>query len=299
MPVPLVKLPPLDALRGFVAVARRMSITQAAEDLCLTPSAVSRQVHALEEALGFRLLVRGHRRLALTPEGEQLFAAADPALQQLQEVCGRLTQPHDGLPVTLTASIGVAGLWLLPRLGRLQAQHPRVDLRVAATDKVLDLRAENIDLAIRYGPDAGAPPGAVRLFGEAVVPVAHPSLGLRGRAPAQAIPQQVLLEFDQPQRPWLGWAARLAALGLAGLRPQAMLRFNQYDQVIHAALAGQGVALGRLALVRPMLEDGRLCTLDWGPPTDDSGHAYWLIGASERPRPEVQAVVKWILSEAS
>lgn len=299
MPLPLVKLPSLDALRGFVAVGRRMSITLAAEDLCLTQSAVSRQVHALEEALGVKLLVRGHRSISLTAEGARLFALADPMLQQLQELYGSMTGEAEAAPVTLTASIGVSGLWVLPRIGRLQALHPHIDLRVAATDKVLDLRAENIDLAIRYGPDATAPPGATRLFREAIVPVAHPSLGLKHARAAEAIPQHVLLEFDHPQRPWLGWTARLAALELAQLRPKAMLRFNQYDQVIHAALAGQGIALGRRALVQPMLDDGRLDALAWGEAGDDGGYSYWLIAAAERPRRAVAAVVEWILAEAA
>src|ERR1700712_3171248 len=91
MSVPLLKLPPLDFLRGFVAVGRRMSVTLAAEDLCLTQSAVSRQIHALEESLRVKLLTRGHRSIGLTAEGEKLFRAADIALQQVQDVCGALT----------------------------------------------------------------------------------------------------------------------------------------------------------------------------------------------------------------
>jgi DNA-binding transcriptional LysR family regulator len=92
--------------------------------------------------------------------------------------------------------------------------------------------------------------------------------------------------------------ARLAAMDLAQLRPKAMLRFNQYDQVIHAALAGQGVALGRRALVQPMLDDGRLEALPWGEAGDGGGYSYWLIATAERPRRAVAAVVQWILAEA-
>ena len=144
MSTPLVKLPSLDFLRGFVAVGRRMSITLAAADLCLAQSAVSRQIAALEDALGVRLFTRGHRAIGFTAEGERLFRVADLALQQLQDTCALLAGATERRPVTITASIGVAGLWILPRLGRFQARHPQIDVRVAATNKVLDMRAEPV-----------------------------------------------------------------------------------------------------------------------------------------------------------
>ena len=134
MSTPLVRLASLDLLRGFVAVGRRMSITLAADDLCLTQSAVSRQVSALEEALGVKLLVRGHRSIAFTPEGERLFRSADSAVQQLQDAIGAIRVAAERRPVTITASIGVTGLWLLPRLARFQLQYPDIDVRVAGNE---------------------------------------------------------------------------------------------------------------------------------------------------------------------
>ena len=298
MSVPLVRLPPLDLLRGFVAVGRRMSITHAAEDLCLTQSAVSRQVRALEDLLGAKLLVRGHRSISFTPEGERLFRSADSAVQQLQDVVGAIGPLVAQRPVTVTASIGVAGLWLLPRLGRLQQRQPGVDVRVAANNRLLDLRAEGIDLAIRYCAPAAAPEGAVRLFGETVAPVAHPSLGLRSLGSAQALARQCLLEFDDPHRPWLHWAGWLQAMGWGAARPRATVRFNQYDQVIHAAMAGQGIALGRLGLLGAMLEDGRLAVLSTPLGHAGTDYAYWLIRAEADPRRDVIAVHAWLEAEA-
>src|SRR5579859_7046089 len=160
MSVPLSQLTSLDLLRGFVAVGRRMSITLAAEDLCLTQSAVSRQIRTLEDLLGVKLLVRGHRSIAFTPEGRRLFQTADGALRQLQDVVGSIRAEGETRPVTVTASIGVAGLWLLPRLGAFLARHPKIDVRISASNRLDDLRAEGIDLAIRYCPPEGAPPGA-------------------------------------------------------------------------------------------------------------------------------------------
>lgn len=299
MPVPLVQLAPLDLIRGFVAVGRRMSITLAAQDLCLTQSALSRQVRALEDWLGFVLFQRGYRSISFTPEGERLFRTADAAVQQLQEVFEVLGHAQEGLPVTITASIGVTGLWLLPRINGFQRRYPNVDLRMAAIDRNVDLRAEGIDLGIRYCPATNAPPGAVRLFEEAVVPVAHPSLGLVRLDEAALLGPQALLEFEGPRRPLLRWSDQLAAMGLAHAQPVRMLRFNQYDQVIAAALAGQGIALGRIALIESLLADGRLVALAEGAAVRTSTYGYWLYQTETQPRQDVLDVVEWIRSEAS
>ncbi|QGZ66102.1 LysR substrate-binding domain-containing protein [Paraburkholderia acidisoli] len=293
MPVSLAQLASLDQIRGFVAVGRRMSITLAADDLCLTQSAVSRQIAALEDALGLRLFQRGYRSIAFTPEGERLFRTADSAVQQLQEALDVLRQGTLRRPVTITASIGVSALWLLPRLGALQQRHPAIDLRVAATDKVLDLRAEGVDLAIRYASLRGAAASSLRLFDEAIVPVAHPSLRV-ARLDAATLARSVLIEFDGPRRPLLRWTDYLSACGLASPPPRGMLRFNQYDQVIQAALAGRGIALGRRPLIAPMLADGRLAVIGKNTAPRASGHAYFLDQAEDVPRAEVHAVIEWI-----
>src|SRR6202042_389209 len=162
-----IRLASLDLIRGFVAVGQRMSITLAAEDLFLTQSAVSRQIIALEEALGVRLLNRGYRSIRFTAEGERFFRVADSALQQLQDGVNALASGRDRQPVTITASIGVTGLWIMPRLGGFQQRHPDIDMRVAANNKVVDLRTKSADVAIRYCDAESAPPGSLRLFGGA------------------------------------------------------------------------------------------------------------------------------------
>jgi DNA-binding transcriptional LysR family regulator len=297
MPLPLSRLQSLDLVKGFVAVGRRMSITLAAEELCLTQSAVSRQVSTLESLLGVKLLKRGHRSLAFTAEGERFFHAADLAITQLQEAWQALDRRHERLPVTVTASIGVTGLWLLPRLGALHGAHPDVEVRLAASDKVLDLAGENIDLAIRYCAPGTVPPGALPLFGERLVPVAHPSLGLAGRRLKDVVAEHVLLDFDSPHGPWLSWRPRLDALGLHKLKPR-VLRFNQYDQLIHAATSGRGIALGRLPLIEPQLQARSLQPLAWDEALGASERAYWLVMAEPRPRRDVERVAAWICEQA-
>lgn len=296
--LPLVRLSSLDLIRGFVAVGRRMSITLASQDLCLTQSAVSRQINALESQLGVKLLVRGYRSISFTPEGERLFRSADGAVQQLQDVLGEIRADGVMRPVMLSATIGVTSLWLLPRLSGFQKRHPGVDLSISANNRVADLRVDGIDLAIRYTTPAAAPPGATRLFGESVAPVAHPALGLTSLKLPHALSKLSLLELEDTQHPWLQWRGWLDAMGWTKGKPHAVLHFNQYDQVIQAALNGQGVALGRLELIQPLLDERRLVLL--APPRmmTETEHSYWLIRAAARPRQDVQRVADWIESEA-
>lgn len=245
-----------------------------------------------------RHAVRPSRRFSFTAEGERLFRSANSAIGQLQDTLGTIAAERGRGPVTITASIGVTGLWILPRLGRFQQLHPAIDLRVAANNRVVDLAGERIDLAVRYGPLAAMDEGAIPLFGETVAPVAHPSLGLARLASANDIAGQVLLEFDDPGRPWLHWKDWLASAGWNGARPKGILRFNQYDQVIQSALAGQGIALGRIELIQPMLDDGRLRRVPTSHPGCANEHTYWLVRADAAPRPEVAAVIDWIVAEA-
>lgn len=298
MSVSIVRLPSLDLVRGFVAVGRRMSITLAAQDLCLTQSAVSRQVHALEEVLGVKLFARGYRSLQFTGEGERLFRIADVSVQQLQDVIGTLDTRQQRRPVTITLSTGVAALWLLPRLSLLQEKHRAIDVRIAASNRVLDLKAEGIDLAVRYCSVASAPPGAERLFGEHLLAVCHPSLTFTQREPSEIIRKSVLLEFDEPRRPWMHWSQMLATAGLSSVRPRAIMRFNQYEQVIQAAVAGQGIAVGRVALIEPMLADGRLVALPYFNANHEADHAYWLIRSPSEPHRDVETVALWIKRES-
>jgi len=294
MSVPLARLFSLDLLKAFVATGRRLSITQAADDLCLTQSAVSRQVHALEAQVGTRLFVRLQRGVAFTPAGERLFRSADPAVQQLQEAAAELAGGGSAAhAVTLTASVGVMAVWLLPRLSRLQGRHPGLDVRLSTNNRVSDLRADGIDIALRYAREGAVPSAALRLFDETLAPVAHPRVA-QALARGEPCP---LLEYDDT-RTWLHWRTWLADASSPPPRRQ-MMRFNQYDQVVQAALAGQGLAIGRIELLQPLIDSGQLSIVEMACKPMKSPYAIWLLLADEQPREQVRQVADWIRAEAA
>ena len=290
-------LPSLDLLRGFECAARHLNFTKAAAELFLTQSAVSRQVQTLEERLEVRLFVRKRRGLALTAEGHHLFRVVQGALRQVQDALESLRPADPGQRVTVTSTMAFCSLWLVPRLGEFHSAHPEVDVRVAANDRVLDLERERIDISVRYCPESGAPSGAVWLFAEELAPVCSPSL-LKSRPlrRAEDLSRHVLLHIEDPDNPspWLAWSNWLEAVGLRNLKPAGAVRFNYFDQCVRAALAGQGVALGRLPLVQELLRDGSLVA-----PFPQRAHtmrSYWLVRpTTPAHRPHVDRFAEWLL----
>jgi LysR family glycine cleavage system transcriptional activator len=294
-------LPSLDLLRGFEAAARNLSFTKAAGELFVTQSAVSRQVKTIEDHLGTALFVRRHRALMLTEAGHELYRATAQALRQLSDASDKIRQRAAGRTLTVTATIGFASLWLIPRLAEFRSQSPDIDIRIAADNRMLDLEREGIEVAIRYSTPNAAPEGAIKLFGEVVLPVCSPKLVTRTAplATPADLRHHVLLRYERPDgaTPWLSWTVWLETMQLSGLRPAGSLRFSQYDQVIHAAIDGQGVALGTSPLVRQLIKQGRLIA----PLAKkfDSSRAYFLVtspGATERP--EVRDFAAWMIRQA-
>ena len=291
-------LPSLDLLRGFEAAARHMSFTRAATELFVTQSAVSRQIKALEDKLGVPLFRRLNRALLLTDEGQALFRATREALARIEAEVRRIAKGGSQRPLTVTASVSFSALWLLPRLPAFRRLHPRIDVRIAADNRLLDLERAGIDLAIRYGRPDAIPEGAVLLFGESVFPVCSPKLAHERRRPLKKpvdLAHHVLLHLDDPAGswPWLNWQDWLEAMKLSDMQPAGVLRFSHYEQLIQAAVAGEGVALGRDPLVRTALRRKQLVAPFGTRRT--SPRAYFLVRASGAGRPEAEAFVAWLL----
>jgi LysR family transcriptional regulator, glycine cleavage system transcriptional activator len=294
-------LPSLDLLRGFEAAARNLSFTKAAAELFITQSAVSRQVKAIEDYLGAALFVRRHRALLLTEAGHELYRASAQALRQLADAAARIRDRDAGRTLTVTATIGFASLWLIPRLADFRREYPDVDIRIAANNHMLDLEREGMELAVRYCMPKTAPRGATRLFGEAVFPVCSPKALTRATPLAQPedLSRHVLLHYEVPggDAPWLSWTVWLETMQLPGLKPAGSLRFVQYDQTIQAAIDGQGIALGTTPLVRELIRQGRLLAPLAG--KVESSRAYYLvISAAAAERPEVNDFAGWLLRQA-
>jgi len=292
----------LDLLQGFEAAARHLSFTKAGEELFLTQSAVSRQIKDLEEQLGVSLFERRHRALALTEAGQQFYAAAAQVLTTMRAATERLRQGSGrkrALAVTTTASF--AALWLIPRLAGFTHAHPGVDVRITADAKVQDLEREGLDIAIRHGPASLAGPNAVRLFGERVFPVCSPKLLKKKplRQPAD-LKNHCLLQYDDPEarHPWLHWKTWLEVAGIPDLRPANTLTFSGFEQIIPAAVAAHGVALGRTPLVKDLLASKELVA-PFTTSADPARSYFAITSKSAVGRPDVTAFVEWLREEAA
>jgi DNA-binding transcriptional LysR family regulator len=296
------RLPPPDLLIGFEAAARHLSFTKAAAERFVTQSAISRQVAQLEALLGVKLFERRHRALALTPEGRQLADAAAQALALLQATVGRIRAQPRREVLSLTTTPGLASLWLIPRLAAFLAAHPGVDVRIDATLDLRDLRRDGIDLAIRYCAVQGA--AGEPLFDETLQPVCAPALRRDRRRPLKQpadLRHHNLLQIAVPvgvqgmPNEWQSW---LVAVGAAQVQPAAVLSFNAYDAAVAAAVAGQGVLLGRRPLVDALLARGELVTPF--PEGLVSARGYFVVvepAASQRPG--VRQLRDWLLAQAS
>ena len=296
-------LPSIDLLRTFEATARHLSFNKAAGELFVTPSAVSRQIKMLEEDLGVSLYLRGVRSLSLTEPGLRLQRTVDAALQQLEATVATLKEVERSRNLGIATTVSFAALWLLPRLAAFRMQHTGIDIRVSATSEVQDIKRKRLDVAIRYARPEQVPQGARVLFQEKVFAVCAPQLCSDGEHPLRTpadIKHHVLLHMDDAcgDFAWYRWHNWFEVMGMPDPRSASALRFSQYDQMIQAAVDGQGVALGRHPLVNRLIAQGRLVA-PFGEPTRTSGSYYLVTEPSSSANPDVDLFTSWLLEQAS
>jgi DNA-binding transcriptional LysR family regulator len=217
-------------------------------------------------------------------------------VRQIRQSAGRRS-------VSLTTFASFASMWLIPRLEQFQRDNPDIDIRIDASDNTVDLEVADVDLALRYGPLATMPAGAVRLFGEQLTPVGSPWLLKSGPPIARPadLAQFALIEAGDAHHThlqWLTWRRWFDEHGLAKLQPKRWLYFNYAYQMVQAALTGQGMVIARLPLVAESLANGDLVEPLAGMRMD-SPMAYWLIvGPRSAQRPEIRAFCEWLMAQS-
>jgi LysR family transcriptional regulator, glycine cleavage system transcriptional activator len=296
------RTPSLDALRIFVVAASHLSFTDAANELNLTQSAISHRIRGLEEELRLALFTRHTRRLELTAQGRTLARKIGQAIGEIDRSIVELARPDDAGPLKVTMLPSFASHWLIPRLPRIRSRHPNLDVQVIADRRLFDLRAEGIDLAIRFcrAPQTGYT--ATRLMGDRVFPVCAPEL-LRQSGPITSVEALLALpllhdsatDTDGSDSAWRSW---LGHLGRPDLACHAGQRFSDAGMLIDAAALGLGVALGRASLVADRLASGALvCPLKLVTPT---GFSYYLLGLPEAvEKPKIVLFRSLLVAEAA
>jgi LysR family glycine cleavage system transcriptional activator len=264
--------PPLHALQAFVTVARARNLTRAARQLSLTVSALSHQMRALEERLNQQLLLRGPRGVTLTPNGERLLDAVAPHIEGIERVFASLRERNVNA-LTISALPSFSSSWLMPRLPAFMAQHPGLEFNLQTSVTLVDFEREPVDAAMRLG--SGHWPGltAELLFEEWIVPMASPKLIGRKRKPK---PDEfgdwpLIGESDDDNARWRRWFAHFG-----GTLPRRYVASFTDTELLHkAAVEGLGVALGRMVLAKPLLENGTLVMLT--PERMPAGYSHYLV----------------------
>lgn len=297
----LARLPPLTSLRAFVATARHLSFTRAAEELHVTPAAIGQQIRLLEDHLGQPLFQRNRGELLLTSAGQALMPGLTEAFDVVVESVARISHDEEDAPIKVSVAPSFASKWLIPRLDALRDAVPGLEVLVDASTRLADFASEDIDCVIRYG--SGAYSGLIteRLFSEAVLPVCSPEFArihalYRGPEGLRNAP---ILHEEGPERDpscpdWKGW---LRSNGLSGRLVEGGIRLSQSSLVLDAAVAGKGIGLGKFRLAEPDLAAGRLVS-PFGAPQPVEFSYYFATTPHKAKLSTVERFHGWLKAEA-
>jgi len=290
------RLPPLSALRAFASAGRYLSFQRAASELSVTPTAISHQIKRLEEDLGVALFRRLTRKLQLTEAGRALLPEVASAFDKLASAVDRLKASGDSGTLTISAIITFAYRWLAPRLPRFSARNPKIDVRLEASQRLVDFTREEVDVAIRHG--TGRWPGltAIKLFDDEFTPLISPKLLAKG--PPLKKPEDLLhytLLRDVPYFEWENWFAKA---GVAAPENSRGPTFDSSQLAAQAAEGGLGVALVHPEFFADEIAAGRL--IQPFPIVGTNDKAYYLVYPSATgDRPKVKAFRDWLLAEVA
>jgi LysR family glycine cleavage system transcriptional activator len=290
------RLPPLNALRAFEAAARHLSVKHAADELCVTPGAVSQMLKALELHLGVKLFQRVNRGIFLTDAGQGYLPPVRNAFRQIEDASRRITVSADTGILTVGVTAFFASAWLVPRLQAFQDAHPDIDLQVVTSNTLVDFSRDGVDVAVRHG--LGHYPGlrSERVVAVEIVPVAAPNLVARLGLPTD--PGQLTRWPHVHDAERKGWHLWFQAQGIDEIGSPRGPAFDDSGLLLRAVLAGQGAGLLPAAMVALDIAEGRLVRL-----ADIAlleAFAYYLIyPEANHERPKIAAFRAWILDAAT
>jgi LysR family transcriptional regulator, glycine cleavage system transcriptional activator len=293
------RFPPLNACRAFEAAARLGSFARAGTELNVTAAAVSHQVNLLERWSGKRLFNRSHNAVVPTNDARLLAPVITDALEQIGDGLLNLTGDTGPALIRFGVQTDFALKWLIPRLPRFSAAHPRIELNLVTSYRSLDLLSDTLDLAIRYfNPaefaESGTQLRADHLFTADLVPIVSPTLFPPGRADPAQLRHATLLHVVTALEDWRRW---LSAAGIKGIDAERGPKFDSYSLSGEAAAQGWGVALGRIGFIDAEVAAGRLVTPF---STRLPGRRSWVLLTTHRPRiPQVATLRSWLLAEAA
>ena len=295
------RLPSLNSLRAFEAAARLMSFQKAAEELFVTPSALSYQIRQLEDHVEQPLFLRLNRAVKLTEAGEQLYPGVHDGFESFQRAVRQLMRSNQSNVLVVSSGPAFAAKWLAPRVYKFVDAHPEIELRIAANLKLVDFNIDEVDVALRFGE--GVYPGlhVDPLFDEVALPLVSPALierfgGTFGRAEMEKV---TLLHDDSTSfmTEVVGWNTWLEKEGLDHIDGSKGPRFNHADHGLDAAIDGAGIVLGRLSLAMRDIRSGRLVA-----PFDTyvkaSAGFHFVAPPASMDRPHVATFRDWLRAEA-
>lgn len=296
------RLLPLNALRAFEASARHRSFSRAADELNVTPAAISHQIKGLEEFLSAKLFHRAKRTLMLTPAGQTLLPGIRKGFAAFSEAMADFGYFDETGMLTVAVTPSFAAKWLVHRLEHFNRAHPDVDIRMTTSMGLIDYEREGIEIGVRYGKGDYEGLVAEHLLSTEMIPVCSPRL-LETDRPLKTphdLENFTLLHDDshRHEEMYPDWAVWLRAVGATNVDPSHGLRFDTAGETQNAAVEGVGVALGRTTLVSDDIEAGRLVRLfDLVLPSD---FAYWIVYPEDSiKRPKVRAFRDWLKSEGA
>jgi LysR family transcriptional regulator, glycine cleavage system transcriptional activator len=291
-------LPPLNALRAFEATARHLSFSKAAEELHVTPAALSHQIRGLEDLLGLKLFHRRARSIELTETGRLIQPGIRTGFESLRVAIDQLDRGRRDRVLVVSSTPGLTAKWLVPRLYRFLAKHPEIDTRITASVGYADFTTDGVDLGIRLSSGAHPDLHVEKLSDEWLLPLCSPRL-LEGEHPLRSpadLPRFNLIQIDLPGvvPTWADWM-RLA--GIEGIDTRRGLRLNVADHALDAASEGAGVVLGYKLVAAHDIAQGRLVA-PFGPEIPVPGRSYYFVcPKGDEKRPAIKAFRDWVFAE--